>query len=443
MGTFTVGLVPHPTKSVRESIDILCAWKAAGVPGSVPHGGAAGVGGASGAGAGDGDGAGTGDADAAARKQVSLVARASDADRVSAGDGGRDSGVELVDEATFRNRVDVVVALGGDGTMLGAMRLVAGRPVPVLGVNYGNVGFLVEVEPAELTDALERMSEKQFSLEPHHAIEVVHTTSGSESRYLAFNDVSIARRPGEGVVTADLVVDETPYGYYKADAIIAATSAGSTAYNYAAGGPVLSPAVAATLITPVAPMSGIDRSVVLGPGEELRFQIGAGTQSAGLEVDGRVVADVSAGCVVSMRLRREAGQVIRFDAGRHQTKGRLKLSLLDLPLREDQLLELVPSDVRARFKARTAHKRPSLGLGPGPLAVPEGDPVVGLDARGDDVELDDQVVDGSTADGDATGALDEGAALDDMATRGGAAPDLEDASDPDDIDRASHAHVPS
>jgi NAD+ kinase len=320
MGTFTVGLVPHPTKSVAESVAILCAWKQDGLPG---------------------------------KGDVLLIALQSDEHRVA-------GAVELVDERSFRDRVDVVVALGGDGTMLGAMRLVADRPVPVLGVNYGNLGFLVEVEPADLPDALERLAAKRFSLEPHHAVEVVHSTSTDEHTFLAFNDVSIARRPGEGVVTADLVVDGTPYGHYKADAIIVATSAGSTAYNYAAGGPVMSPAVAATLITPVAPMSGIDRSVVLGPGEALRFQVGAGTRSAALEVDGRVVADVSEGCVVSMRLQREAGQVIRFDAGRHATKGRLKLSLLDLPLREDQLLELVPSDVRAKFKARTAHRRGGL-----------------------------------------------------------------------------------
>ncbi|WP_423921291.1 NAD(+)/NADH kinase [Frigoribacterium sp. 2-23] len=309
MGSFTVGLVPHPTKSVRESIEIVLAWKTA--------------------------------------QGAHLIAMESDAARVG-------EGVRLVDEQTFRDTVEVVVAMGGDGTMLGAMRLVAERPVPVLGVNYGNVGFLVEVEPRDLPSALDRVSSKDFSLEPHHALEVVHTSNGLTNRFLAFNDASITRRPGEGVVSADLVVDETPFGYYKADALVIATPAGSTAYNYAAGGPVLSPAVTATIVTPVAPMSGIDRAVVLGPKEKLRFELAGATRSAALEIDGRVVADVSAGCQVGVRLRRDAGQVIRFDAGRHATKGRLKLSLLDLPLREDQLLELVPPEARAKFKEARA-----------------------------------------------------------------------------------------
>lgn len=304
MAKFTVGLVPHPTKPVFESIRVLLEWRK------------------------------TADAE--------LIALTDDAARVG-------EGIALVDEATFVERVDAVVSLGGDGTMLGAMRLVAPRPVPVLGVNYGNVGFLVEIEPSELASALENLSSTDFSLEPHHAIEVKVTSTGFESSFLAFNDLSVTRRPGQGVVTADLAVDDTPYGYFKADSIVASTPAGSTAYNYAAGGPIVSPAVAAVVVTPVAPMAGIDRSVVLGPKERLKFTIGAGTRSAALELDGRVVFDVSEGTVIKVRLRKDAGVIARLDAGRHGRKGRLKLSLMDLPLRNDQLLELVPPEVRARF----------------------------------------------------------------------------------------------
>jgi NAD+ kinase len=309
MAKFTVGLVPHPTKPVFESIEVLKTWKRA--------------------------------------NNAQLIALTDDAARV--GDG-----IEVVDEATFVARVDVVVSLGGDGTMLGAMRLVAPRPVPVLGVNYGNVGFLVEVEPAELAAALDTLTTADFSLEPHHAIEVTVSSTGFESSFLAFNDLSVTRRPGQGVVTADLTVDGTPYGYYKADSVVASTPAGSTAYNYAAGGPIVSPAVAAVIVTPVAPMAGIDRSVVLGPKERLKFIIGTGTRSAALELDGRVMFDVGEGTVITVRLRKDAGVVARLDAGRHGRKGRLKLSLMDLPLRNDQLLELVPPDVRARF-ARQQH----------------------------------------------------------------------------------------
>jgi len=303
MSIATVGLVPHPTKPVHDSLDLIRAW-------SAKHG-------------------------------VTLVALESDARRV--GDG-----VELVDEKVFVASVDALVALGGDGTMLGAMRQMATRPVPVLGVNYGNLGFLVEIEPNELETALDRVANKDFQLESHHALEVTLTTAGVENTYLAFNDVAIARRPGGGVVAADLRVDATPYGYYKADALVIATSAGSTAYNYAAGGPVLSPAVAASVVTPVAPMSGITRSVVLSHRERMQLTIGEGTTGAAVEIDGRAMAEVSEGVELRLQLRRNAGMVIRLDAGRHANKGRIKLSLLDLPLRRDQLLELVPVELRER-----------------------------------------------------------------------------------------------
>ena len=107
-----IGLVVHPSNPVGESIRVLTEF--------------------------------------AGRQQRTLIARESDAERVG-------PGVELVPEDTFADRVDALVALGGDGTMLGAMRLVVGRPVPVLGVNHGNVGFLVEVTPDELPDALDRL----------------------------------------------------------------------------------------------------------------------------------------------------------------------------------------------------------------------------------------------------------------------------------------------
>lgn len=300
----------HPSKDVRASVETLQRWHASG-PGQ-------------------------------------LVARRIDAARLGAG-------IEVLDDDEFCERVDLVVSLGGDGTMLGSMRLVARRPVPVLGVNYGNVGFLVEIEPDELAAALDRMSAGDYSLEPHHALEAVLSWSGARTNYLAFNDLTIVRRPGAGQVSADLTIGGLTYGYYRADAVVASTPAGSTAYNYAAGGPVLSPALSGSVVTPVAPMAGIDRSVVLAAKERYRFDIAEGTKSAALEVDGLVVGEVATGAQLEVRLRKDAGTVIRLDAERHGRTGRVKLSLLDLPVRPDQLIELIPSEVRQRLRQ---HDRP-------------------------------------------------------------------------------------
>jgi NAD+ kinase len=307
----TIGLIPHPTRDVSEAVRVLSEWDAS-------HG-------------------------------ASLLALTEHAARL-------DSAIETTDEADFVDRVDAVVALGGDGTMLGAMRLVAmvDRPIPVLGVNYGTLGFLVEIEPGELKAALDRLDASDFLIESHHALELSVDSGPSRVHALAFNDVAIVRMPGAGVVSTDLEVDGRAYGYYRGDGVVVATSAGSTAYNYAAGGPVLSPALAACVVTPLAPMTGVDRAVVLSADEPLVLTMGEDAGRAALEVDGRVVAEVHPGSRIELSVRRDAAGVIRFDPDRHAAAGMLKLSLLDLPLRRDQLLELVPENLRDEARARAA-----------------------------------------------------------------------------------------
>jgi NAD+ kinase len=92
-----------------------------------------------------------------------------------------------VPDAAFASRVDAIVSLGGDGTMLGAMRLAVSRPVPVLGVNYGNVGFLVEVSPADLAGALDRLADGQFEIESHSCVDL----DNGHSQAVTFNDVVV------------------------------------------------------------------------------------------------------------------------------------------------------------------------------------------------------------------------------------------------------------
>ena len=120
---------------------------------------------------------------------------------VRATDVGRcPPGVEAVADHAFADSVDALISLGGDGTMLGALRLVAHRPVPVLGVNLGNLGFLVEIHPDELSEALHRLETDDITLEQHSALLV----RGTGEDLVGFNDIAIVRIPGEGVVQAAL-----------------------------------------------------------------------------------------------------------------------------------------------------------------------------------------------------------------------------------------------
>ncbi|MEV6637690.1 NAD(+)/NADH kinase [Actinoplanes sp. NPDC051470] len=296
----TIGLVLHPRKAVGESVETILKW--------------------------------------ARRGEGRVLVREVDRDRVPAG-------VDVVSEAEFRRRVDGVVALGGDGTMLGAMRLVADRPVPVLGVNHGNLGFLVEVNPSGLEQALAQLAEGDFTVEQHGCL-VAETSGPALTTGYGFNDVVLARLGRTGAVSIDLTVNDMRYGYYKCDAVVLATPNGSTAYNYAAGGPVLSPSAACTVITPVAPMAGIGRAVVLGVGDQVSLSVAADSAPVAVDVDGTAAGELQPGDTLTARLRVHAAEVVRLDAGAHAGRSRVKLSLLDLPLRRDQLLELIPAELR-------------------------------------------------------------------------------------------------
>jgi NAD+ kinase len=299
-GVSTLGLVLHPTKVVDDSIAAITAW---------------------------------------ARGHDSVVlAREQDRHRVPAD-------VEVVPDAEFVARIGGVVALGGDGTMLGAMRLVIDRPVPVLGVNHGNLGFLVEVTPPTLEPALAQLSTGDFTVESHGCLVAEAADVTLETRF-GFNDVVLARLGRAGAVSVDLTVNDLRYGYYKCDAVVISTPNGSTAYNYAAGGPVLSPSAVATVITPVAPMAGISRSVVLGAGDHVRLTVAEDSAPVAVDVDGTAAGELKADDVLTIRLRIDAAQVVRLSAGAHASRSRVKLSLLDLPLRRDQLLELIPENLR-------------------------------------------------------------------------------------------------
>jgi NAD+ kinase len=257
-----------------------------------------------------------------------LLMRAEDAARW-------DGDVTVVSDAELAERADAVVSLGGDGTMLGALRLVARRPVPVLGVNIGSLGFLVEVQPEELPDALDRLERQDFTIEQHSALWL-----GADDEAVAFNDLALVRVPGDGVVEATLAVGGQRMGRYRCDGLVISTSIGSTAYAYSAGGPVVSPALDAVVVAPLAPLAGISRPTVTAADEPIRLTLQEGSARPAIEVDGTMLRRTEPGEALDVRLMVGCGQVVRLDSDRHQRRNQVKLSLLDLPFLPDELREL-------------------------------------------------------------------------------------------------------
>ena len=222
-------------------------------------------------------------------------------------------------------RSDLVVSLGGDGTMLRAMRLADGQRAPVLGVNLGKLGFLAEVDVPELPGALSAIDENEFTVEPRLALDAI---IGDEV-VTAFNDVATVRFPGLPTAVVAVRAAGHPFVSFAADAVVVATPTGSTAYSFSAGGPIVSPAVEALLVTPAAPHSGYDRGLVLSIQDSLTLEILPTSGRLAVEVDGRVAAHVDIGDRIELQSRPGAAHVVRLGRTTFYERARRKLRLTD------------------------------------------------------------------------------------------------------------------
>jgi NAD+ kinase len=200
------------------------------------------------------------------------------------------SGPEVVERQEMASRrLDFVVVLGGDGTLLSTSRAVAKAGIPVLGVNLGSLGFLTEVPLAELYDALQEVDQKRAAVESRSLVQCQLLREGNAiMSYAALNDVIVNKSAMARLNAYDLFIDKTFVTSYKADGVIVSTPTGSTAYSMAAGGPILTPSVDAFVITPVSPHSLTHRPLVVRDSVEIEIVVKTGEEQAYLSVDGQV-----------------------------------------------------------------------------------------------------------------------------------------------------------
>jgi NAD+ kinase len=230
-----------------------------------------------------------------------------------------------VSAAELGGRSDLVVSLGGDGTMLRAMRMADRQRAPVLGVNLGKLGFLAEVDVPDIADALSAIDAHEFTVEPRLAVDAV--IDGQV--VTAFNDVAVVRYPGEPTALVTIWAGGQPFVTYAADAVVVATPTGSTAYSFSAGGPIVSPAVEALVVTPASPHSAYNRGLVLSVLDSLELELLADGGKLAVEVDGQVAANVSPGDRIALRPRPGAAHVVRLGRTSFYQRARRKLRLTD------------------------------------------------------------------------------------------------------------------
>jgi NAD+ kinase len=213
-----------------------------------------------------------------------------------------------VEPEELSRRADLILSLGGDGTMLRAMRLASYGSAPVLGVNVGRLGFLAEVDIPDVPEALSAIDGNRFTLEPRSG---VRATIGGRDE-LALNDIVLVRSPGQLSAAVGLRVEGHPFVSYAADAVIVATPTGSTAYSFSAGGPIVSPSAEGLLVTPVAPHSAFNRSLFLSSGEKLALEVLPTSGELAVEADGRLVGRVCPGEIIEVTMVPDAATVVRL-----------------------------------------------------------------------------------------------------------------------------------
>jgi NAD+ kinase len=242
---------------------------------------------------------------------------------------------EAVPAEELAKRADLIVSLGGDGTMLRAMRLAdrhappdddpPARLSPILGVNLGKLGFLAEVDVPDLDSALSAIDAHQYTIEPRMALDAVI----SGQAVTAFNDVALVRFPGQGAVAIAVLAAGRRFVSYAADAVVVATPTGSTAYSFSAGGPIVNPGVEGLLVTPASPHSAYNRGLVLSLDDELSLDVLPTSGPVAMEADGIIAADVAIGDRIDLMPRPGAAHVIRLGRTTFYERVRRKLRLTD------------------------------------------------------------------------------------------------------------------
>jgi NAD+ kinase len=222
-------------------------------------------------------------------------------------------GLPALADPAFGGGLDLAVSLGGDGTMLRTVELVAPFGVPVLGANVGHLGYLTEVEPAGLDEALDRFFAGRYAIEERMLLAVVIGRAGhggEPGRHLALNEAVVEKTLSGHTVRVDVAIDGVPFTPYAADGLIVATPTGSTAYALSARGPIIAPTHRGLLLTPVSPHMLFDRSLILDPGTDLRLTVV--DRTGALIVDGRYLGELAPGDTINCTAADVSARLVTF-----------------------------------------------------------------------------------------------------------------------------------
>lgn len=222
-------------------------------------------------------------------------------------------GLAVAEAALADGGLDLAVAIGGDGTILRTVSLVAPAGVPVLGVNVGQLGYLTEVEPPDAVAALEKVLAGDYGVEERMLVNIRVEAGGRLAGVPAdaLNEAVLEKTPMGHTVRLAVHLDGEFFTTYAADGLIVATPTGSTAYSFSARGPILDPELQALVLTPVSPHMLFDRSMVIAPHVEVRLEV-LGHRPATLSIDGRNIGQLHEGDALVCTASPMAGRLVTF-----------------------------------------------------------------------------------------------------------------------------------
>jgi NAD+ kinase len=226
----------------------------------------------------------------------------------------RSDGTNTEDESaarSFARELDLVVAVGGDGTFLRAAHLASRGDVPILGVKVGRMGFLTEVEPEHAGDLLQRIVEGRARIEERLAMLAEPHEDAFPAQW-ALNEVIVEKTARHRLIRLAVYVDDTYVTTFSADGVITATPTGSTAYSFSAGGPIVTPSVPCIVVTPIAPHMVFDRSLVLDAHQRVTIEV-LGDEAAVVSADGRASHEVPVGARVRIGRAPRPARFVRMD----------------------------------------------------------------------------------------------------------------------------------
>lgn len=237
--------------------------------------------------------------------------------------GYENDGVENIEELP----IDMALSIGGDGTLLGIVRRLYERDIPVCGINIGTLGFLADIELQEIESKLEKILEGQYYIEERMMVAGFVRAPGQAERFLghAINDVVVTKGGGARMLHLGLSVDRCGVMDYKADGIIVSTATGSTAYSLSAGGPIINPKIKVLVLTPICPHTFNARPMVIDENDEVCIEMRTPHTDTVATFDGQENFRIPSRAAVVVRKALLPAKIVKFDDKNYYQTIRTKL----------------------------------------------------------------------------------------------------------------------